>query len=219
MDSSVIRQPTSEELQKLPSRQRNAAKVEQHLTAFSLHLRGLSDRAVQEELGLRHLRSAQHSIRRGEAIAKELGLDTDRVRLKVAAWFEELADLSMRTLRDQFANGQVVEFIDEEGKSSYRRNKHIDPRLAGEVGRGLVRMAQFFQLMDQPVEINQATTNVVLGAPLDGNAFMAQWSQPQAVDVSAMPADSSEVPQTSAQDCKGHLVDTNQSTKSPAPPE
>jgi hypothetical protein len=109
---TLLGQVTPEALEKIPvgrTRQvRNAKKVEQHLNAFALHLRGVSFRGVQEELGLRNVGTAEHSIRRGEQLAKQLGLDTDRIKLKLAAWFEELADITMRQVRQQVESGQMV---------------------------------------------------------------------------------------------------------------
>ncbi len=175
---SLLGQISPEKLQELPPRQRNALKVQQHLNAFALHLQGLSDRAVQEELGVRTLSSAQHSIRRGEEISKKLGLDSDRIRLKVAAWFEELTDLTMRQVRDQVLNGTLVETVDPEGGRTYRRTKHADPRMVAEASRGLVRTAQFFGLMDDTASTagaGEISTNVVFVSPAsDGAVWDAQ---------------------------------------------
>ena len=179
---SLLGQVSDEKLKELPSRQRNALKVQQHLNAFALHLQGVSDRGVQAELKLGTLSSAQHSIRRGEEISKKLGLDSERVRLKVAAWFEELTDMTMQTVRDQVVNGTLVETVDPEGGRTYRRTKHADPRMVGEAGRGLVRMAQYFGLMDADKSTaggGDVSTNVVFISP---QADLTEW-ETKTVDV------------------------------------
>ena len=181
---SLLGQISDEKLKELPSRQRNAEKVQQHLNAFALHLQGLSDRGVQSELKLGTLSSAQHSIKRGEEISKKLGLDTERVRLKVAAWFEELTDLTMKTVRDQVTGGTLVETVDPEGGRTYRRTKHADPRMVAEASRGLVRMAEFFQLVDRAPEITGEVSQqvVFVQPPSDG----ASWDV-QTVDIKSEP--------------------------------
>ncbi|AII41842.1 hypothetical protein KR100_00260 [Synechococcus sp. KORDI-100] len=209
---SLLGQISDEKLKELPGRQRNALKVQQHLNAFALHLQGLSDRAVQEELGVGTLSSAQHSIKRGEEISKKLGLDSDRVRLKVAAWFEELTDLTMQTVRDQVLNGTLVESLDGEGNRSYRRTKHADPRMVAEASRGLVRMASFFGLMD-PDKSNTGgdiSTSVVFLSP---QADLSAW-ETKTVDVTPSgdsTGDNAVIPASEGSDANDELLLNKQS--------
>ena len=180
--SSLIRQVKPEDLEKLPSRQRNMAKVEECLNAYGLHLQGLSQRGVQHELGHKHLRTTQNQIKRGEEIAKKLGLDTERLRLKLAAAFEQLADISIQQVKEQVENGRVTMIQDSEGRQEVRHQKGLDPRMLGEAGRGLTRFAQFAGLMDADKSTSgggEISTNVVFVSP---QADLSEW-ETRTVDV------------------------------------
>ena len=151
------------------------AKVEGYLNAYGLHLQGLSQRGVQHELGHKHLRTTQNQIKRGEEIAKQLGLDTERLRLKLAAAFEQLADISIQQVKDQIENGRVTLIQDSEGRQEIRNQKGLDPRMLGEAGRGLTRFAQFAGLMDSDKATgtgSDVSTNVVfISAPADATEW------------------------------------------------
>jgi len=182
--SSLIRQVRPEDLEKLPTRQKNMAKVEEYLTAYGLHLQGLSQRGVQSELGHKHLRTTQNQIKRGEEIAKKLGLDTERLKLKLAAAFEQLAEISIQQVKDQVENGRVTLVQDSEGRQEIRNQKGLDPRMLGEAGRGLIRFAQFAGLMDADKSTGgsgEISTNVVFVNP---QADLSEW-EPKTVNVAS----------------------------------
>ncbi len=189
--SSLVRQVRPEDLPKLKTRQKNMAKINEYLNAYGLYLQGLSQRGVQSELGHKHLRTTQNQIKRGEEIAKQLGLDTERLQLKIAAAFEQLADISIQQVKDQIKNGRVTMIQDSEGRQEIRCQKGLDPRMLGEAGRGLIRFAEFAGLMDRTPELNATSTVIQLASPADGASFSDRWSQPsepsKAVDVTTTP--------------------------------
>ena len=91
--NTLLGQVSDEKLKKLPGRVRNPDRIQQHIEAFGLHLQGVSYRGIQDHFGWKSLSTAQNSVRRGEILAKELDLDNEKLRLKLAAFFEELCDI------------------------------------------------------------------------------------------------------------------------------
>ena len=173
--NTLLGQVTDEKLNKLPGRVRNPDRIQQHIEAFALFLQGSSYRGIQDHFGWKSLSTAQNSVRRGEILAKELDLDKERIRLKLAAYFDEIMDISMAQLRDQAEHGQVIQVMDDKGNKSITRKKGVDPRLLGEAGRGAIRTAQFAGLMDSDKATGsgaEVSTNVVFISP---QADLSEW--------------------------------------------
>lgn len=133
---------------------------------------------MQKEMGTNSLRSTQLHIKRGAELAQVLGIDTQRVQLKLAHFLDQVLDVSLRQINHQAEHGQLTEFMDIEGKLSYRKVKAVDPRLLGEAGRGAIRFAEFAGLMDRAPEQNTQTTLINLAAPKDGANFSDRWDKP-----------------------------------------
>ena len=93
--NTLLGQPTPEQIKALPARLRNPDRIKQHLDAFALHLQGVSYRGIQDHFGWKSLSTAQNSVMRGELLAKELNLDGEKIRLKIAAAFDRLADITI----------------------------------------------------------------------------------------------------------------------------
>lgn len=210
---SLFGQITDEQLKALPGRVRSPERVQQHLEAFALHLQGVSDRGVQKHFGWKSLSSAQNSIRRGEILARELNLDREKIRLKIAAAFDYIADVTVQQIKDQLANGRVTLIQDSEGRSELRKQNGVDVRLLGEAGRGLIRFAQFTGLMDADAATggNEVSTNVVFISP---NSDGASWDQQtQTVDVTSMStevsSDQTEAHQMGVSDGKGDSLQSD----------
>ena len=120
-----------------------------------------------------------NSVRRGENICKELSLDTERIRLKLAAAFDELADITIAQVKQQAKEGRLLTIKTKDG-IELRHSAGVDPRMIAEASRGLMRFAEFAGLTDRAPEVNhQAVTMVNLTAPTDGVAFSAKWAEPQ----------------------------------------
>ena len=92
---TLLGRATDEQLKKLPGRVRNPDRVKQHLDAFALHLQGVSYRGIQQHFGWKSLSSAENSVKRGEILAKNLNLDSEKIRLKLALFFEEICDITL----------------------------------------------------------------------------------------------------------------------------
>ena len=182
---TLLGQVDSEQLKALPVRTRSPERVQQSIDAFALHLQGVSYRGIQEQFGWKSPNTAVNAVQRGEELARNLNLDSERIRLKLAAYFDEILDITMQQVKEQVKAGRVTVDVDAEGNQSMRCTKGVDPRLLGEAGRGAIRFAQFVGLMDADASTssNDISTNVVFISPTaDGATWDA--APPQAVDVS-----------------------------------
>ena len=187
--STLLGEVTPEQLKALPGRIRNPDRVQQHLDAFALRLQGCSYRGIADHFGWKAVCTAQNSVKRGEELAKDLKLDGEKIRLKLAAAFDELADISIAEVRRQVQDGRLMTVKGPQGME-IRHTAGPDPRLIGEAGRGLMRFAEFAGLTDRAPEVNTSSTTLInLSAPADGASFGAKWSnadpEPTTVDVAA----------------------------------
>jgi len=192
---TLLGQVDPEQLKALPGRIRSPERVQQHLDAFGLHLQGVSYRGIAEHFGWKSVSTAENSVKRGEELAKNLNLDGEKIRLKLAAFFDEILDITMSQIKEQVEAGRVTVDIDPEGKKSMRCTKGVDPRLLGEAGRGAIRFAQFVGLMDADSSTGggDVSTNVVFISPTSDGASWDQ--QAQTVDVNALATEVSSDPQ------------------------
>lgn len=181
---TLLGQVDSESLKVLPSRTRSPERVQQSIDAFALHLQGVSFRGIQEHFGWKAVSTAENAVKRGEELAKHLNLDSEKIRLKLAAYFDEILDITMQQVKEQVKQGRVTFDIDSDGNKSIRKTHGVDPRLLGEAGRGAIRFAQFVGLMDGDANAGGAgqVTMVNLSVPSDGANFADKWSG-EAVDV------------------------------------
>jgi hypothetical protein len=173
---TLLGQIDSETIRKLPGRVRNPDRIQQHIDAFALHLQGVSYRGIQDHFGWKAVSTAENSVKRGEMLAKDLGLDGERIRLKLANFFDELCDITLAQVKKQVEEGQVCLVADNQGNETITRRRGVDPRLLGEAGRGAIRFAEFCGLMDRaPESATQQTTLIQLAAPGDGANFADRW--------------------------------------------
>jgi hypothetical protein len=188
--STLLGELDPERIKALPGRIRNPDRVQQHINAFALRLQGVSYRGIADHFGWKAVCTAQNSVKRGEELAKDLGLDGERIRLKLANFFDELCDITLAQVKQQAENGQEEFFVDSEGNKSMKRRKGVDPRLLGEAGRGAIRFAQFCGLMDADASTGsgEISTNVVFIQPTGDGAAWDQLQQAQVVDTPASQA-------------------------------
>ena len=204
---TLLGQATDEQLKKLPGRVRNPERVKQHLDAFALHLQGVSYRGIQDHFGWKSLSTAENSVKRGEILAKNLNLDSEKIRLKLAVFFEEICNITLQQVREQVEAGRVTVDVDAEGNKSVRCTKGVDPRLLGEAGRGAIRFAQFAGLMDSDKSTSgggDISTNVVFVSP---QADLSEW-ETRTVDVT---------PNECKSECTGELLPANASAAQQGP--
>ena len=180
---------TDEQLKALPSRTRSPERVQQSIDAFALHLQGVSFRGIQQRYGWKSPHTAVNAVQRGEELAKKLNLDSEKIRLKIAAAFDRLADITIAQVEEQVKDGRTTLIQHCDGRKEMRKVKGVDPRMVSEAGRGLIRFAEFAGLMDRAPEVHAAATLVQLAAPSNGADFSSKWdrpSEPAPVDVSAL---------------------------------
>ena len=172
---TLLGQATDEQLKKLPGRVRNPDRVKQHLDAFALHLQGVSYRGIRDHFGWKSLSTAENSVKRGEILAKNLNLDSEKIRLKLALFFEEICDITLSQIRQQQQDGVLTYVKDNHGNETITKRRGVDTRLLGEAGRGAIRFAQFAGLMDSDKSTSaggDVSTNVVFIQP---SADATEW--------------------------------------------
>jgi len=197
--NTLLGQVSDEKLKKLPGKVRNPERIQQHIEAFGLHLQGVSYRGIQDHFGWKSLSTAQNSVRRGEILAKELDLDNEKLRLKLAAFFEELCDITLRQVKQQAEEGQITQVANSDGTTVVTRRRGVDTRLLGEAGRGAIRFAQFAGLMDADKSTStggDVSTNVVFVSP---SADPSEWEM-KTVDVTPTGYESGDTQAISASD-------------------
>ena len=180
--NTLLGQVTDEKLKKLPGRVRNPDRIQQHIEAFGLHLQGVSYRGICDHFGWKGVATAQNSVKRGEILAKELDLDNEKLRLKLAAFFEELCDITLKQVKQQAEEGQITQVANSDGTTVVTRRRGVDTRLLGEAGRGAIRFAQFAGLMDADKSTStggDVSTNVVF---VSQSADPSEWEM-KTVDV------------------------------------
>lgn len=201
---TLLGQVSEEHLKALPSRTRSPERVQQSIDAFALHLQGVSYRGIQEHFGWKSPNTAVNAVQRGEELSKKLNLDVEKIRLKLAAAFDELADITIAQVKQQAKEGRLLTIKTPDGVE-LRHTAGVDPRLIGEAGRGLMRFAEFCGLTDRAPEITQqATTFVQLSAPVDGASFEAKYA-------SAAPeitVDATEMPPNQLKSAESPVIDT-----------
>ena len=109
-------------------------------------------------------------------------LDGEKIRLKLAAFFEELCDITLAQVKQQAVEGQLTYVTDNQGNETITRRRGVDTRLLGEAGRGAIRFAQFAGLMDADKSTSRGadvSTNVVFISP---QADLTEW-ETKTVDV------------------------------------
>ena len=121
-------------------------------------------------------------MKRGEILAKNLNLDSEKIRLKLALFFEEICDITLNQIKQQQQEGQLTYVTDNQGNETITRRRGVDTRLLGEAGRGAIRFAQFAGLMDSDKSTSTGgdiSTNVVFVSP---QADLSEWEM-KTVDV------------------------------------
>ena len=211
---TLLGHATDEQLKKLPGRVRSPERVKQHLDAFALHLQGVSYRGIQTHFGWKSLSTAENSVRRGEMLAKDLNLDSEKIRLKLAAFFDEILDISLNQIRDQVKEGQLTLITDSDGNQTITKRRGVDTRLLGEAGRGAIRFAQFCGLMDADKSTptgGEVSTNVVFVNASDASEWDAKT-----VDVPAMPTELDRPVQIPTESGISHSLRADDSGSEPA---
>lgn len=177
---SLLNQPTKPSMPdgRLKSNKHTAERLERDLQCFAMHCNGLSGRAIQEAVGYRNLRSAQLAIERGRKIALERGVDGEKVAIKIQAIFDQMTGLLGKQLQHQAVNGVTETITTTPDGRTIRHRPGIDNKLVGELGRSLIRWAEFNQLMDRTTETTDVSTNVIFVQPQADGATWDQHQQP-----------------------------------------
>jgi hypothetical protein len=197
MLSALVQQKAlTEYTQSLPAKGfvRDEARVRRCIDCYGDHLSGLSNRAIRDKYGWKHERSAIAAIKQGEKMARELEIDTDRIKRKIHLVLENCLDLMVNQVREQAEKGLIIQTITNDGQRTVKKVSGIDPRIAGELGRGLMRWAQLVGMVDGDAGGGNSSgmTLINLQMPTDGASLEQRWASAEApaaaVDVEVVEA-------------------------------
>lgn len=109
----------------------------------------------------------------------------------------------MKQLEEQAQHGQITDYRDNKGHESRTVRRWVNPQVAAECGRNLMRMASLMGLadgtgIDGTAAGQQQNTVVIVSPPTDGASFEAKYSSP-AIDVAAEPGRTTAAEQDSVQ--------------------
>ena len=163
------------------------AKIQRDIAIYKRHMMGLSIRAIQDEFAIKSTQTVHLAIQRGREYVIDRGIDVEERRIEIDQLFNETLGLLIKTARHQSEKGVEEFFIDQNGNKSMKRRPGVDPRIAGELSRSLLRWSELLGLMDRAPEQTVANTTLIqLATPADGASFTDRWSE-GAVTVEAKP--------------------------------
>ena len=171
------------------------ARQQRDIAIYQAHMRGNSQREIQQEFGIKSCQTVHAAIIRGRELVKEHGIDIDERRIEIDVMFKNTLGHLAGEIQRQADEGRIVEIERNDGSKEVRRTRGIDPRTAEALARSADRWAQFLGITDRATEVNQTATVIQLSQPTDGANFADRWSG-EAIDVqgSCVPAADAETP-------------------------
>lgn len=184
--------------QKVKEYGQRAALIDRRREVWGLRVKGLSFRAIGEELGI-DPGVAWKDCRKAEEEWGSVTDDPEIVRQQLLVAHSQLIGSLMKDLEKQAQQGQITESYDADGKKVGSTAKRwISPQSAAEVGRCLTRVAQLMGLQDGAgVDGGGGGTQqtfIQLSMPAGGNEFEQRYgagaaaTDAQVVDATASPA-------------------------------
>ena len=172
-----------------PVKRRNeGAKIEtidRRREVWTLRAQGLSFRQIGEKLSI-SAQTAWHHCNKAEQEWGELTTDPDILREGLASLHAQISGVLMSQIQDQAQNGQVTVEVDGQGRRTTTTRNWVNPQIAAEASRNLVRLAGLMGLSDQSAEGGNGAQNhtvIMVSPPADGATFEARYSQAPAIDV------------------------------------
>ena len=104
------------------------ARQERDIAIYQSHMRGNSQRAIQEEFSIKSCQTVHAAIIRGRDLVKERGIEIDEM------FKNTLGHLAGEVAR-QADEGRIVEIERNDGSREVRRTRGIDPRTAEALAR------------------------------------------------------------------------------------
>jgi hypothetical protein len=159
-------------------------RLDRRRSVWALRAQGLSFREIGEKLSIPR-QTAWEDLQKAELEWGEIATDPAVLREGLAELHAQLSGILMTQLHDQAEQGQVTTETNARGETTTVVRRWINPQIAAEASRNLVRLAGLMGLSDQSAEGNggQNTTVVMVSQPVDGATFEARYSQAPAIDV------------------------------------
>ena len=152
------------------------ARQERDIAIYQSHMKGNSQRAIQEEFSIKSCQTVHIAIQRGRELVKERGIDIEERRISIDQLFSNTLGMLAGEVARQADEGRIQTIERSDGTHEIRRTKGIDPRTAEALARSADRWAQFLGLTDRAQEVNQQATVINLAPPADAMAFEQQWT-------------------------------------------
>ena len=184
------------------------ARQERDIAIYQSHMRGNSQRTIQEEFSIKSCQTVHAAIIRGRELVKERGIDTEERRIEIDQLFGNTLGHLAGEIQRQADEGRIVEIERNDGSKEIRRTRGIDPRTAEALARSADRWAQFLGVTDRATEVNQQATVINLSAPTDGAAFADKWNSTEAVNIT---------PSESKSESNAHVIVGNASAEQERP--
>lgn len=161
-------------------------RLDRRREVWGLRAKGLSIRAIAEEMGIPRT-TAWADLQRAEAEWGEIATDPAVLREGLLQLHTQINGLLFQQMQQQAEHGQVTVEVDGQGRRTTTTRQWINPQIAAEASRNLVRLAGLMGLSEQNADGGgggQNTTVVMVSPPADGASFEARYSQAPAIDVS-----------------------------------
>jgi hypothetical protein len=147
----------------------------------------LSYRAIAEKMSIPR-QTAWEDLQKAEAEWGAIATDPAVLKEGLIQLHSQINGLLFEQLQDQAQNGQVTVEVDGQGRRSTTTRNWINPQIAAEASRNLVRLAGLMGLSDQSAEGGNGAQNhtvIMVSPPADGATFEARYSQAPSIDVDA----------------------------------
>ena len=141
------------------------ARQERDIAIYQSHMKGNSQRAIQEEFSIKSCQTVHIAIQRGRELVKERGIDIEERRISIDQLFSNTLGMLAGEVARQADEGRIQTIERSDGTQEIRRTKGIDPRTAEALARSADRWAQFLGLTDRAQEVNQQATVINLAPP------------------------------------------------------
>ena len=111
------------------------ARQERDIAIYQSHMRGNSQRAIQEEFSIKSCQTVHAAIIRGRDLVKERGIDLEERRIEIDEMFKNTLGHLAGEVARQADEGRIVEIERNDGSREVRRTRGIDPRTAEALAR------------------------------------------------------------------------------------
>ena len=164
--------------------------IDRRREVWALRAQGLSFRQIGEKLSIPR-QTAWEYLQKAEQEWGEVVTDPAVLKEGLIQLHAQINGVLMNQLAHQAEAGQVTVEVDGQGRRTTTTRNWVNPQIAAEASRNLVRLAGLMGLSDQSAEGGNGAQNhtvIMVSPPADGATFEARYIQAPSIDVDAAPA-------------------------------